>query len=206
MDRFVICSFWRARELGLSPSAISRELIQSLDGVTAGIFRGAGDEKTPIRVRYAREYRDSREDAEAVLAFSERAGTTVPLRAVAEGRETVVQGLITRENLEPTLDILALHGDRPLSFVTRDVERAIGGIEVPAGYTVTLAGEERDMAEARGELIGALAVAVIGGMTAATFLTLIVIPVFYSAMDDVVAFIARLRPGRETAHSSESPP
>lgn len=321
----------RARELGLSPSAISRELIQSLDGVTAGIFRGAGDEKTPIRVRYAREYRDSREDAEAVLAFSERAGTTVPLRAVTEGRETVVQGLITRENLEPTLDILALHGDRPLSFVTRDVERAIGGIEVPAGYTLTLAGEERDMAEARGELIGALAVAllavylllvaqfksfahpitvlasvplsligvaaalwiagkpvsmpvlvglillvgivvnnsiilidfirqrreagddretaiassvaarfrpimmtslstivgmiplamewalgaerfsplavaVIGGMTAATFLTLIVIPVFYSAMDDVGAFIARLRPGRPADYPSESPP
>lgn len=34
------------------------------------------------------------------------------------------------------------------------------------------------------ERFSPLAVAVIGGMTAATFLTMIVIPVFYSAMDD----------------------
>jgi len=151
----------RARELGLSPSALSRELVQSLDGAPAGIYRGAGDEKTPIRVRYAEEYRRTREDAAAVRAFAERAGVAVPVGTVTESRETVVQGLVTRENLEPTLDILALHGDRPLSFVTQDVERALAEIEIPHGYSLTLEGEEQDMAEAREELAGALALALI---------------------------------------------
>lgn len=151
----------RARELGLSPSAVSRELVQALDGVTAGIYRGAGDEKTPIRVRYAEEYRRSRDDAPAVRIFAEGAGITVPASAVAEGRESVVQGLVTRENLEPTLDILALHGEQPLSFVTQDVERAIADIEVPQGYSLSLEGEEQDMAEARSELAGALGIALV---------------------------------------------
>ncbi|MFP4010888.1 MAG: efflux RND transporter permease subunit [Spirochaetaceae bacterium] len=149
----------RARELGLSPSAASREMAQSLDGVTAGIYRGAGDEDTPIRVRYAEEYRCNPEDAYSVRAFSETAGRTVPVRTIAEGREMTVQGLVTRENLEPTLDILALHEDRPLNFITADVERAVSQIELPDGYRISMEGEEKDMAESRSELAGALGIA-----------------------------------------------
>jgi len=158
----------RARELGISPAALSRELTQALDGVPAGVFRGdegtgddagGGGSDTPIRVRYAEEYRSDRDDVYNVRAFAPAAGTTVPAGAVVEGREVTVQGLVTRENLQPTLDVLALHQDRPLNFVTADVAAAVAGMTVPAGYTVSLEGEEADMADARGELAGALGIA-----------------------------------------------
>ncbi|MGM0674982.1 MAG: efflux RND transporter permease subunit [Spirochaetota bacterium] len=149
----------RARELGLSPSDISREMVQSLDGAPAGVYRGAGDEDTPIRVRYAPEYRAYADDALAVRAFGTRAGRTVPVGAVTTSREVTVQGLVTRQNLEPTLDILALHEDRPLSFVTSDVEAAVSDITLPEGYRISMEGEEKDMAEAREQLAGALAIA-----------------------------------------------
>ncbi|MFO7780875.1 MAG: efflux RND transporter permease subunit [Spirochaetia bacterium] len=149
----------RARELGLSPSAVSREMVQSLDGALAGVYRGTGDEDTPIRVRYAESYREDPEDAYAVRAFSGTAGRTVPVRTVADGTEVTVQGLVTRENLEPTLDILALHEARPLSFVTADVEAAVSQIELPEGYEISMEGEEKDMAESRSRLAGALAIA-----------------------------------------------
>ncbi len=156
----------RARELGIPPSDLSRELVQSLDGVSAGVYRGedggsTGTADTPIRVRYAPEYRRDRDDAFEVRAFAGRAGTTVPVGAVTQGREVTVQGLVTRENLQPTLDILALHQGRPLNFVSQDVGTALATMTVPDGYSLTLEGEEKDMAESRGELAGALGIAFI---------------------------------------------
>ena len=151
----------RARELGLPPDEISRELARSLDGAPAGVYRGEGGNDTPIRVRYAPEYRRERDDAFAVRAFAPGVGTTVPVGTVAQGHEIMGQGLVTRENLLPTLDILALHQDRPLNFVSRDVERALDKILVPEEYALTLEGEEKDMAESRRELAGALGIAFI---------------------------------------------
>ncbi len=151
----------RARELGLPPAAISQELTQSLDGINAGILRGPLGEDTPIRVRYSKAFRETEQDAYAVRALSPGDGKIFPVGAVASGREVKVQGLVTRENLEPTLQILALHQDRPLNFVTADVEKAVAQIVAPQGYSIRLEGENKDMAESRDELMGALGIAVI---------------------------------------------
>jgi multidrug efflux pump subunit AcrB len=149
----------RARELGLTPQALSSELQRSLDGVVAGVYRGDEGEDTPIRVRYAGEFRDAREDAFDVRLFSPATGTTIPAGSVISGREETVQGLVTRENLLPTLHILALHEGRPLNFVTADVQTAVEAVPIPQGYQILLEGEEKDMADSRTELTGALAIA-----------------------------------------------
>ena len=151
----------RARELGLSPALAARELAQSLDGVIAGLCRGESGENTPIRVRYAKPFRQQEVDALAVRTVSMNDGRVVPYSAIAQNHEVRVQGLVTRENLEPTLDVLALHQNRPLNFVTADVVKAVSELTVPRGYTIPLQGEDRDMAEARSELIGALVISVI---------------------------------------------
>ena len=151
----------RTRELGLSPAAAARQLGQALDGTPAGVYRGELGEDTPIRVRYAKAYRVHEADALAVRALTTGDNRAVPFSAFAEAREIRVQGLVTRENLEPTLQILALHQDRALSFVTKDVEQAVARIAAPQGYTVSLEGENRDMTESRKELAGALGMAVV---------------------------------------------
>ncbi len=151
----------RARELGIPPAAVARELVQSLDGISAGILRGALGEDTPIRVRYSKSFREFEQDAYQVRSVSPRDGKVFPVGAVTAGKEVKVQGLVTRENLEPTLQILALHQGRPLNFVTADVEKAVSQITIPQGYSVRFEGENQDMAESRGELMGALGIAVI---------------------------------------------
>lgn len=151
----------RARELGLSPAQAARELVQSLDGMTAGVYRGELGEDTPIRVRYAKPFRRQEADALAVRTVSMRDGQVVPFSSIAISREMRAQGLVTRENLEPTLQVLALHQDRPLNFVTADVEKTVATISVPKGYAIALEGENKDMAESRDELVGALGIAVI---------------------------------------------
>jgi hydrophobe/amphiphile efflux-1 (HAE1) family protein len=149
----------RARELGISPIMMAQELVQSLDGVIVGSFRGELGQDTRIRVRYDRPYREEERDVFAVRTISAIDGKAIPMGTIAQGRETYVQGLVTREDLQPTLDVLALHQERPLNFVTADVARAVTQIVVPQGYAISLAGEEKDMGESRGELTGAMLIA-----------------------------------------------
>jgi multidrug efflux pump subunit AcrB len=106
--------------------------------------------ETPINVRYRAEHRASRDDA-----FDVRLGS------LASGSEQVIQGLVTRQNLLPTLEIRALHQGRPLNFVTADIQKALTRLTVPVGYRVALAGEDADMKEARNELLGALGIAML---------------------------------------------
>lgn len=151
----------RALEIGLNPALAANQLAQSLDGIPAGIFRGALGEDTPIRVRYAPDYRSRRADAFDVRTVSLHDGLTIPLGAMLNDREISVQGLVTRENLEPKLEILALHQNRPLNFVTADVRKAVSEIQSPSGYKIGLEGEDKDMAESRGELLGAMGIALV---------------------------------------------
>ncbi len=151
----------RTREMGLTPATVAQEMVRSLDGVPAGIYRGKTGEDTPIRVRYAAQFRSNRENIFEIRTFSNSDGMIIPLSSMVISRDTYVQGLVTRENLEPTLQVLALHHGRPLSFVSADVGSAISSIEVPRGYTVAMEGENKDMSESRDELLGALVIAVI---------------------------------------------
>jgi len=152
----------RARELGITPVDAAASLSHALDGMPAGVYRGPdGTDDTPIRVRYARQFREEEQDLLAVRTISTVDGQVVPMNSILTGAEQTVQGLVTRENLEPTLQILALHEKRPLNFVSADVENAVRGIDVPRGYQISLEGEEQDMAESRNELAGALAISLL---------------------------------------------
>lgn len=151
----------RALEIGLSPALAAARLNQSLDGMSAGIFRGELGDDTPIRVRYASDFRSHKNDAFAVRTVSLSNGQVLPLGPLLKEREILVQGLVTRENLQPKLDILALHEQRPLNFVTADVRAAVAQIQAPDGYEIGLEGEDKDMAESRGELLSAMAIALL---------------------------------------------
>jgi len=152
----------RALEMAITPLSAARDLTESLDGVMAGTFEDYTGDQTPIRVRYNRQYRQGETDAYAVRAISAADGAVIPLGAITTGSDITVQGLVTRENLQPTLDILALHQGRPLNFVAAGVGEAIQGLTIPQGYTVELLGEDKDMAESRNELVFALVIGFVG--------------------------------------------
>lgn len=149
----------RAAELGMSPASIAEALASSLDGVEAGIFDDGTGEQTPIRVRYDKQFRRFESDAYTVRVLTASDRIPLPVNAVTDRQETTVQGLVTRENLQPTLDILALHQGRPLNFVAADVAEAVKQLTIPSGYSVELLGEDKDMAESRNELLFALLIA-----------------------------------------------
>ncbi|MEZ4459450.1 MAG: efflux RND transporter permease subunit [bacterium] len=153
----------RAAELGLSPALVARQLIMGSDGVEAGSLRGVFGESTPIRVRYARAIEMEASDLldYPVVAKSATGPTTVPMRAVATVTPVVGPSVVTREAYVPNIEVSAFAGDIPLSMTLNVVKARMAKLELPRGYTLEVAGESNDLAEARGSLLWALGIAVV---------------------------------------------
>lgn len=152
----------RAGRLGLSPAEVAAQMQMAATGVPAGWFHGGEGTPIPIRVRYAREAADTPDDLMGVpLIVPDGGAPAVPLRGVATFADDRGRAVVTREDLAPTLEVSAFTHGRPLSEIIADVEESLADLTVPAGYEVVLTGEKRDLAEAKGELGGALAVSVV---------------------------------------------
>ncbi len=148
----------RAGRLGVSPREVGAQMQSGSEGLMGGEFFGERPSSVPVLVRYQDRYRSS--DLLDFPLFSPVTGESIPLRAVADLVDEIGPALVTRENLVETLDITAQSGDRPLSFVMADVERAMSRLQMPAGYELTVTGERSDLDEARGGLGRAMLIAI----------------------------------------------
>lgn len=151
----------RAGELGVSPEDVAATMAAGSFGVFAGDFYGVEGSPDPIRVRYQRP---SAADADSLLdypLFAPGSPQPIPLRAVTHVEERRGQGVVTREDLKPTLEVSAFTEGRALNFIIADVERALADITIPRGYELELTGEKSDLAEAKTELFGAFGIALV---------------------------------------------
>lgn len=151
----------RAGQLGLSHRGVASSMMAGSEGVPAGEYHGEDGTPLPVRVRFAREAAPTERDLLDYPVFTSTVREPVPLRAVADLEPTVGQAVVTRDSLEPTLEVTAFTEGRPLSFITADVEKALEGLDVPHGYTVELTGERDNLKSARTEILGALGVSVV---------------------------------------------
>ncbi|HNV70779.1 MAG TPA: efflux RND transporter permease subunit, partial [Candidatus Ozemobacteraceae bacterium] len=72
----------------------------------------------------------------------------VDLASLGTTQDEPAVTMLTRENLDQTLDLLGSNVDRPVSAVGRDVEMVIRDFPFPPGYTAQLRGTPADMADA----------------------------------------------------------
>lgn len=151
----------RAGELGLSPEDVALTMAAGSFGVLAGDFHGVEGTPDPIKVRYRRVEGAGADGVLEYPLFSPVSPDPVPLRAVVDLDEHLGQGVVTREDLKPTLEVSAFTEGRSLNFIVADVDRALAGLALPAGYEMRLTGEKSDLAEARTELLGAFAIALV---------------------------------------------
>lgn len=149
----------RAGQLGLSPDQIASTMSAGSYGVYAGEFYGAGDSSDPIYVDYGQGDLTGPADLLDYPVFISGTQKSIPLRALVESTESRSQGVITREDLAPSLEVSAFTEGRPLNFVVEDVEAAIKDLGLPVGYDIRLMGENADLAEAKAELFGAFGIA-----------------------------------------------
>jgi len=151
----------RAGQLGLSPAQVAATMALGSYGILAGDFYGVEGTADPILVRYSGAHTAGAESLLSYPVFVPGTGNAVPLRSVVKLTETRGQEVVTREDLAPTLEVTAFTEGRPLNFIIADVKRAVSGIAMPRGYQIRLTGEKSDLAEAKSELLGAFAIALL---------------------------------------------
>jgi len=80
----------------------------------------------------------------------------VPLAQLGTVSRQPVASVITRQGLERTLDIQAYRARQPISHLQEDVEKALKGLVLQPGYTLSHEGEIKQMTESFGLLGKAL--------------------------------------------------
>jgi len=141
---------------GLSPSTIGNFLVSAVRGRVATQFREM-EKKYNILVRLEDA---SRENIEALLGETlPFDGKLVPLRDLVSYE--VVRGPreIRRENQEREVLVTANLKGRKISQVTPAIDRAIGGLSLPADYRVVWSGEREEMSRSFRSLVLALLLA-----------------------------------------------
>ncbi|HSK05172.1 MAG TPA: efflux RND transporter permease subunit [Kofleriaceae bacterium] len=140
-ERTVSIAVERAADLGLTRAQIAATLETYVLGKVATRLRQAGDEYD-VRVMLREEDRAQTAQLGELPILTPRG--VVPLAAVAEIGARRGPGSIAREGQERVVTIAGGLGDRPLGAVVAELEAALAGIELPAGFSIGIAGETRE--------------------------------------------------------------
>ena len=173
----------RAAELGLSTKEISQQISASVDGMDAKEeFNLAGQDDLNILVKYKDEQMFHKNDLENLIIVSSE-GKSLALRELAEIKVIEGPNLISRENMQYTLDILGFSKDRALSKVNKDIKAVINQYQLPTGYTAQVTGQQDDMNDALTRLAVALVFSV-------AFIYLLLVSQFKSLIHPITIMIS----------------
>ena len=150
----------RAAELNLSSKEISQQIAASARGIeTQNDFKLKGQNNVNILVKYRDDQIYSQANLEDIIIITPQ-GENLPLRELAEIEIQRGPNLVSRENMQYTLDILGFTEDRAMSMVTSDINSILEESPLPSGYNAEITGEQDDMEEAIGRLAISLVFAI----------------------------------------------
>ncbi len=160
-----------AADRGLSVSSISRALDVMVSGRVAGSWRADDDENYDIRVSLtpsARQDAANLADTRLVIGPGAQSGQgtdagprVLRLSQVARITEGVGPTQINRRDLNREVEFTANVTGRSVGEVSADIQRVLKEHPLPPGYRSRFGGATKDMVEAFGYALSALALAVI---------------------------------------------
>jgi HAE1 family hydrophobic/amphiphilic exporter-1 len=155
-----------ASDLGLGVAQISAALRPLLAGEAATTWRAPDDENYDVNVRLPQEGRGSLADLERLTLTTSQTDPdggprTVPLRQVAELKQTEGPTQINRKSLTREILLSANVQDAPPGTVGQEVQRRLDRIDLPPGYRFVTGGATKDMLESFGYAVQALVLAVL---------------------------------------------
>ncbi len=151
----------KLEQLDLTISDVSTQIAMAINGVESKEkFSIKNNKDITIEIKYDKEIRKNEKDIGNINIYN-KYNQKVPLRYLANIRNVKNQNIVTRENLSNSLDILGYVKDRPLSSVTKDVEKLLKNQVFPENYKVFVTGEKDDMDESIKKLAVSLVLAVI---------------------------------------------
>lgn len=150
----------RLAELGLTPQAVTNQLFIDLQGREVGKLDQGNNNQTAIVVRYEEDGRNNLNSFLETIIVSPK-GIKIPLREIAEISTEQNPNLVTREDMEYTLDIYGFTQDRAFSHVISEIQTLLDSTPLPEGYAITVAGEQSDLMDSVGDLRLSLIIAVL---------------------------------------------
>ena len=157
-----------AASVGLSVGQVAAAVRTAVAGEDATTWEAPNGEMYDVTVRLPEEWRTGVADLGRLpVASMARAPLTgravaIPLAQVADIRSGTGPSQIDRKKLERVVTVQANTApDANVQQVSGEARAKLAGVELPDGYTVTLAGETEDFEETRGSVGTALLLSVI---------------------------------------------
>lgn len=149
----------RAAACGLTPMQIASEVKTAVNGSVATRYRVGGDE-VDINLRLAKAGHDDLGYLQNLTIMTAR-GSVVKLADVGDFVIAPGPVQINRIDRQRVGEVDAYLLNRDLNSVINDIKARVDKINLPAGYTITFAGQDEDMIESFKSLAQALLMAII---------------------------------------------
>ena len=131
----------RCATFGISPRDVAAQAQTALSGGVASTFRVAGEDGFPVRIQLAEAYRD-RPDKMAGIKVSTPLGP-IPLASLGVMTNGYVPALLTRQDMQNSIDIYGYKSRAALSHIMNNVLQELKGIKLPPGYKITQEGDSK---------------------------------------------------------------
>ncbi len=171
----------KAAYYGVSPLDVSYYLAQMLGGVPGGVLRVEGQDGIEIRTVAEQDVRGSIERIET-LPIPTKKGY-IPLNEIAQIRPSFVSQLYTRDDLSCTVHVYGYKATAPTTFLDKQRDIVLKGIDIPSGISISKEGEIKQMTESFGRLGKALIYSLI-------LLLLAFVVIFRSFSDSLIIMLA----------------
>jgi multidrug efflux pump subunit AcrB len=148
------CSYY-----GVSPKEIAAQMLAGVQGGVSSIFRVAGEDGFPVRTRLGESYRN---DTAALESFRVHTPSgDIPLSLLGDITTNYVPSLLTRQDMENSIDVYGYREKAALSHIMANVQKAFQGLKLPPGYKIRQVGDAKQGEENKAAFNGAMAIAMV---------------------------------------------
>jgi len=174
-----------ALRYGLTPATVASQMQAAVDGIPASGFSLKGFLDLPIRVSLDDKWVASTSLMADLDMDGQMDGQNgkIPLRAVAAISKTEGQTVITRENLQNTLDLTGYNRTLRISQVLEDIDTRLADMRWPEGYSMKMSGTASEMKESMGRVMKAVGIGIV-------FLVILLVGIFHSFLLPIPILIA----------------
>ena len=134
----------QASRYRMTPADISNQIGAALRGRVSSLFTIPNETGLAVRVQFKKPYRNSTDDFETMLIKTPLG--FVPLKVFARIKPIFSPGVITRQNLNYSLDVYGYRATAAITHIHRGIDKAvIPKVHIPSGYHLSKEGEIAQM-------------------------------------------------------------
>jgi multidrug efflux pump subunit AcrB len=137
----------RARLYGLTAGNVAHQVGAMVGGIPGGRVRVPGENPIPVWVRLPAPQRAADPTIRA-LPIRVANGSLVPLDSLATLQRSIAPTVETHQALLPTIDVIGNRRDIAVTHLQARVDKALEGLKLPRGYTISQEGTIKEMNDA----------------------------------------------------------